>query len=118
MRSGYCGGGKPPIGQDAIRFLAHIAATAVGKGRTTVQKILIAIIRAYRYLISPWLGNHCRFHPSCSHYALESLERHGAARGLWLALRRLLRCHPWHPGGYDPVPPTHRSRPASASKHG
>jgi putative membrane protein insertion efficiency factor len=62
------------------------------------------LILAYRYALSPLLGPRCRFYPSCSAYALEAVDRHGALRGLWLALRRLGRCHPWHPGGYDPVP--------------
>jgi hypothetical protein len=62
------------------------------------------LVLGYRYAVSPMLGQHCRFHPSCSSYALEALQRHGAARGGWFALRRLARCHPWHPGGYDPVP--------------
>ncbi|WP_372523417.1 membrane protein insertion efficiency factor YidD [Sulfuricaulis sp.] len=83
-----------------------------------MQKILIATLRGYRYLLSPWLGNHCRFHPSCSHYAIESLENHGILRGLWLALRRVLRCHPWCRGGYDPVPPATRTSSVSARKHG
>ena len=65
---------------------------------------VVALIQAYRYLISPMLGSRCRFHPSCSEYAVEALGRHGLAKGLWLAVRRLGRCHPWHPGGYDPVP--------------
>ncbi len=64
----------------------------------------IALINLYRYAISPMLGRNCRFVPSCSEYAVEALERHGAGKGLWLAVRRLGRCHPWHPGGYDPVP--------------
>jgi putative membrane protein insertion efficiency factor len=62
-------------------------------------------IRLYRSLISPLLGPHCRFYPSCSGYALEALERHGPLRGSWLALGRLVRCGPWTQGGYDPVPP-------------
>ena len=62
-------------------------------------------IRVYRALLSPLLGQRCRFAPSCSAYAVEAIERHGVARGLWLALRRVARCHPWHQGGYDPVPP-------------
>lgn len=70
-----------------------------------MQKILIALIRGYRYLLSPLLGNHCRFYPSCSGYAIEALELHGPTKGLWLGGRRLLRCHPWHDGGHDPVPP-------------
>ena len=70
-----------------------------------MRKILIVLIGVYRYLLSPFLGNNCRFYPSCSHYAQEAVETHGVARGGWLALRRILRCHPWHPGGVDPVPP-------------
>ncbi len=65
---------------------------------------LMLLIRLYRYLISPLLPNSCRFYPSCSEYALEALERHGFFKGGFLALRRLLRCHPFHPGGIDPVP--------------
>jgi putative membrane protein insertion efficiency factor len=69
-----------------------------------MRKFLIILIRLYRYCISPFLGTHCRFHPSCSCYAQTAVERHGFVRGLMLALKRLGRCHPWHPGGYDPVP--------------
>jgi len=66
---------------------------------------LIALpIRGYRLILSPWLGWHCRYQPSCSQYALEALERHGGARGGWLALRRIARCNPWGGCGYDPVP--------------
>ena len=65
---------------------------------------LIGLVRAYKYVISPHLGNRCRFDPSCSDYAVEALTRHGALRGLWFAIRRLAHCHPWHPGGFDPVP--------------
>lgn len=83
-----------------------------------MQKILIAIIRGYRWLLSPWLGQHCRFHPSCSHYALEAIEQHGSGCGSWLALRRLLRCHPWHAGGFDPVPPANHTRCDHAHRHG
>lgn len=69
-----------------------------------MRAILIFIIRAYQYIISPFLGNHCRFYPSCSCYAHTAIERHGVFYGSWLALRRLLRCHPWSPGGEDYVP--------------
>lgn len=71
-----------------------------------MRRALIFCIDAYRYLLSPWLGRNCRFYPSCSCYAREALQRHGVVKGLWLGIRRILRCHPWHPGGYDPVPLT------------
>jgi len=73
--------------------------------RPTIVSGLTAAIRAYRYVISPMLGPTCRFYPSCSCYAEEALHQHGALRGTYLTVRRLLRCHPWHEGGYDPVPP-------------
>lgn len=69
-----------------------------------MRTLLIALIRVYQLFISPLLGNHCRFYPSCSQYAREAIERYGVLRGGWLAIRRVLRCHPWHPGGVDPVP--------------
>lgn len=67
--------------------------------------MLVLLVRGYQLFISPALGSHCRFQPTCSQYALEALRMHGALKGIWLALRRVLRCHPLHPGGYDPVPP-------------
>lgn len=70
-----------------------------------MQRILMRLIRLYQILLSPFLGQHCRFYPTCSHYALEAIQLHGARHGSWLAARRLLRCHPWHEGGVDPVPP-------------
>jgi uncharacterized protein len=66
---------------------------------------LMALVRAYRLLLSPWLGSSCRFEPTCSVYALQSLERHGALAGGYLMLRRIARCQPWCAGGCDPVPP-------------
>jgi hypothetical protein len=65
---------------------------------------VIQLIKAYRVLLSPWLGGHCRFHPTCSCYAITAIERYGVLRGSAMAVRRLSHCHPWHPGGIDPVP--------------
>ncbi len=69
-----------------------------------MTRLLRALVWGYRYLISPMLGPSCRFHPSCSEYTDEALAQHGALHGGWLAARRLCRCGPWHPGGFDPVP--------------
>ena len=69
-----------------------------------MRRLALILIKAYRLAISPWLGNHCRFTPSCSLYALTAIERFGLRRGGWLALRRIACCHPWHEGGIDPVP--------------
>lgn len=69
-----------------------------------MRKILVLIIRFYQYFLSPWLGSRCRYYPTCSQYAIEAVTRHGPGRGLWFALKRIGRCHPWHDGGHDPVP--------------
>ena len=69
-----------------------------------MTRLMLLAIRAYRYLLSPWWGSQCRFAPTCSEYAMGAIEEHGALRGSWLALRRLTKCHPWHRGGFDPVP--------------
>jgi uncharacterized protein len=69
-----------------------------------MSALLQALVRGYRYFLSPLLAPACRFHPSCSAYAEEALQRHGALRGGWLSARRICRCGPWHPGGVDPVP--------------
>ena len=69
-----------------------------------MSRLLQALIRGYRYFVSPWLGNNCRFVPSCSEYASEAIGKYGALKGSWLAAWRLCRCHPWCDGGYDPVP--------------
>jgi putative membrane protein insertion efficiency factor len=69
-----------------------------------MKSLLLGLIRAYRLVLSPWWGGHCRFTPTCSVYASEAIERHGSLRGSMLAMHRLARCHPWCAGGYDPVP--------------
>nr|WP_284155374.1 membrane protein insertion efficiency factor YidD [Sulfuricystis multivorans] len=72
--------------------------------KNLLAKPLIWLVRAYQLVVSPFFPPSCRFHPTCSHYAIEALEKHGLLRGSWLSLLRVLRCHPWHPGGHDPVP--------------
>jgi putative membrane protein insertion efficiency factor len=72
--------------------------------RLIIQGPIRGLIRGYQVFVSPWLGPRCRFHPSCSNYALQALDQHGVVRGSMLALARIGRCHPWHPGGLDPVP--------------
>ena len=69
-----------------------------------MKAFLLVLLRGYQYTLRPLLGANCRFYPSCSDYAKEAIERHGASRGALLAMRRLLKCHPYHPGGFDPVP--------------
>ena len=83
-----------------------------------MQMLLLSLVRAYRFLLSPWLGTACRFEPTCSSYALQSLQMHGAAVGSYLTLRRLIRCNPWCAGGCDPVPlarPSFFARPSASS---
>ena len=73
-----------------------------------MRKAVLCAIRAYVLLLSPFLGRNCRFHPTCSRYAEEAIESHGVIRGGWMTLRRIAKCHPFHPGGCDPVPHNHR----------
>lgn len=75
--------------------------------KTLITAPLRWLLIAYRYTLSPLLGNCCRFEPSCSRYAEQALMTHGLLRGLWLTIKRLARCHPWHSAGYDPVPCAH-----------
>ena len=88
-----------------IRFLEQLPS-----------RILRGLIRLYQLLLSPLLGNRCRFHPSCSHYAMEAVGRFGVLKGGWLTLVRLSRCHPFHPGGFDPVPAAAACSEAAAHK--
>jgi uncharacterized protein len=80
-----------------------------------MSKLLILFVRSYQVVLSPLLGGQCRYYPSCSAYAIEALEKHGALRGSWLAARRVGRCHPFRPGGYDPVPDRHPTPPGEPS---
>lgn len=80
-----------------------------------MKYLLIGFLRAYRFAISPMYGQVCRYYPSCSAYALESVQVHGSVRGSWLAVRRLARCHPWADGGLDPVPPRRHPVPDSVT---
>lgn len=85
-----------------------------------MNKLLVWLLRAYQLLLSPMLGQNCRFYPTCSNYALEAIRTHGAARGSLLALRRVCRCHPWNDGGVDLVPPArdkHSSSTACGCNH-
>jgi putative membrane protein insertion efficiency factor len=81
-----------------------------------VRWVLIGLLRAYRLAISPLYGQVCRYHPSCSAYALGAVTTHGSLRGSWLTVRRLMRCHPWAAGGYDPVPPARSSSSTPSSR--
>jgi hypothetical protein len=81
-----------------------IFGKTMGRINFATKKSIILSIKLYRNLISPFLGSHCRFYPSCSLYTQIAIERYGMLSGLWLSLKRLLKCHPWHQDGYDPVP--------------
>ena len=85
-------------------MIAMLLAGGGRRGRPAAARVVALPIKFYRRWISPALPPACRFSPTCSAYALEALERHGALKGSWLAIRRIARCHPWHPGGDDPVP--------------
>jgi hypothetical protein len=82
-----------------------------------LRKLATGLIRLYQYCISPFLPARCRFVPTCSEYTLQAVERHGLWRGGWLGCKRICRCHPWHPGGYDPVPDKTHSTQATRT-HG
>jgi hypothetical protein len=109
-RIGSADDGRP--GSTWSRVLGRVGVLAV----RTPSVVLIALFRLWQLLVSPTYGQTCRFYPHCSAYGVEAVRRHGALRGGWLTLRRIGRCHPWNPGGVDPVPPTNgRDRHACAS---
>jgi uncharacterized protein len=90
--------------QPSASRLFPVPRTVAGRIQLPLTWLLIVLIRGYQVLVSPGLPPSCRFTPSCSQYALEAIQRYGALQGAWLGARRLVRCHPWHPGGFDPVP--------------
>jgi putative membrane protein insertion efficiency factor len=90
--------------------------TVPGRRRSPAAWLLTGAIRAYQHLMA-WSPPRCRFAPTCSQYALEAVTTHGAVRGSWLAVRRIGRCHPWHPGGLDPVPPANVRSPEPEASH-
>ena len=99
-----------PAASDAPDELGGAELAQSDPSRPSVlARLLITVIRGYQLLISPLLGPRCRFYPSCSRYTAEALAVHGVFRGIWLGLRRISRCHPFHPGGHDPVPPARSS---------
>ncbi len=78
-----------------------------------MRRIVIFIIRLYQTLVSPYMAPSCRYTPTCSQYSIEAIQRFGIFKGLWLSIRRLTSCHPWHHGGYDPVPPLDKKQTSS-----
>ncbi|MBY0508281.1 MAG: membrane protein insertion efficiency factor YidD [Bryobacteraceae bacterium] len=97
---------SPPRGGQR---LAAAATTGSGKAFRPVSAALLFCLRGYKLLISPLLPSACRFYPTCSCYMHDAIAAHGPGRGVYLGVRRLLKCHPWHPGGMDPVPPPQRT---------
>jgi uncharacterized protein len=96
---------KPPHFVKQGCYILNCTAQEGCPAAHAMKQILIFLIKLYQWCLSPFFGGQCRFYPSCSAYAAEAIDTHGALRGTWLAIARLLRCHPWHPGGVDPVPP-------------
>jgi len=87
-----------------VLYTPRTRLAALTASDRVMKQVLLVLIKCYQLCLSPFFGGQCRFYPSCSAYAAEAIDTHGVVRGTWLALRRLLRCHPWHPGGVDPVP--------------
>ena len=109
--------GSNPVHKDGVLYTNLVDSASIfcqhagsSRNKTVMKKILLFIIRSYQVLLSPFLGQRCRFEPTCSRYAAEAIDRHGPARGSWLAIKRISRCHPFCDGGYDPVPPRDEGR--------
>lgn len=94
-----------------------LVKTLISKLHQLLVWIAIKLIHVYRYLLSPWIGNQCRFYPTCSHYSEEAINRYGFFIGSYLTFRRLIKCHPWHDGGLDPVPELKKSRCSHFHSH-
>ena len=105
MREASSGGATPRTSRVARPMAEFAQEPSASPAPTLAARALVIPILGYRMFISPLLPPSCRFAPSCSEYAVGALRTHGAVRGLWLAIRSLARCHPFNPGGYDPVPP-------------
>jgi len=95
-------GEAPPPGLAVSPARVHASARVAGWFIRLPSRLLIGLVRLYQIGISPWLGRHCRFHPSCSQYMILAIEKYGPVRGIVRGALRICRCHPWHPGGYDP----------------
>jgi putative membrane protein insertion efficiency factor len=100
---------------DATLHDADCDTRDVVRSRSPLAVVARGVVLVYRWCISPLLGPSCRYYPTCSQYALDAFDEHGALRGAWLAVKRIGRCHPWHEGGYDPVPRAHID---AAHRHG
>ena len=87
-----------------MHTLLHVFRQGLAALCAGLNAVLMGVVKAYRLLLSPWLGSACRFTPTCSQYAIEAIEKKGIIKGCWMAVKRICRCHPWHPGGVDPVP--------------
>jgi putative membrane protein insertion efficiency factor len=90
--------------------MAQTRETLSQTWRTITTWPLVLLVRVYQLVLSPFLGHNCRFHPTCSSYTIRALENHGCIKGLWLAAKRISKCHPFHPGGIDPVPEKHNDK--------
>lgn len=90
--------------------MAQTRETLSQTWRTITTWPFVLLVKIYQLVLSPFLGHNCRFHPTCSSYTIRALENHGCIKGLWLAIRRISKCHPFHPGGNDPVPEKHNDK--------
>lgn len=90
--------------QKQVTWMQRVEQARISDAGGAMQSLVVRLIRLYQRFISPLLGSNCRFLPTCSHYTLEAVEKYGVLNGGWLGIKRIARCHPWNPGGFDPVP--------------